>query len=467
MKRILYHITALLLAVTLCACERLEVCGDGLQEILFDTGSDLEVTTKAMSERTSAAGFTCMATRSDGTTFINNVKTTTSGSYQVVSGRTWPASGSLSFYGVLPNVSMTNNSGTVSCPVGSSSSPLAGTEDYIVASKKSVSNATIPVSMQFAHILSYVEGMQMEGARSDAYYSVSKASFSHPTYGTYNLSSGTWSSTGGSKTREMDDFDDFWGDDSAYQSGGFSLIPGTYTLSVSYEITYNGVSKTYSRSASFTLEPGKKSTIYATLTDDYRSLAVTISVADWVNGTTWSDDCADSSKPVGGSGGDSGSGGSTGPSYTVNLSAGTYGWDYSMASVEENIVYESGNSGVGSSMAVMSITIKGYTAFTFYAYASGESNYDYIAVSKPNTDLYSQITSNGGWKSVTSQSSLSNMHTTVLTPSADPEDPAEDVAYVPVSFSGLSAGTTYTIQVIFGKDGTVNRGLDTGFIYIP
>lgn len=466
MKRIPINIILPFLAAAICGCERTDTCPDVLHEIRFDSGLCPEVSTKAMSERTSAAGFTCLALRSDGSTFIDNVRTTTLGSYQTVPGRYWPASGTLSFYGVLPNVSMTRSSGSVICPVGSSSSPLTGSEDYIVASRTNVSNATSPVSMQFSHILSQVSGLTLTGSRTGASTTVSSASFTHPTYGTYSLSTGSWSSTGGTASSSFSGFGTISGTGSGTASSDFSVIPGTYTLSVTYTVTSGGASRAYTKTGTFTLAAGKKSTVSATLSDDFADLSVSVSVAEWDPGATWTDDCADSTRPV--SGGDTGGGSTGGPSCSVNLSAaGSYGWTESQYSVGGRTVYQSTNNGVGSSMAVMTMTIKGYTEFTFYAYASGESNYDYIAVSKPDTDLYSQIGSNGGWKSVTSQSSLSNMHTTVLKPSVDPEDPADGTVYVPVSFSGLSAGTTYTIQVIFGKDGSVDRGLDRGFIYIP
>lgn len=465
MKRIPINIILPFLAAAICGCERTDTCPDVLHEIRFDSGLCLDVDTKAMSERTSAAGFTCLALRSDGSTFIDNVRTTTSGSYQTVPGRYWPASGTLSFYGVLPNVSMTRSSGSVICPVGSSSSPLTGSEDYIVASRTNVSNATSPVSMQFGHILSQVSGLTLTGSGSGVTTTVSSASFAHPTYGTYSLSAGSWSSTGGSTSASFTGFSTIIGTGTRTSASDFSVIPGTYTLSVTYTVTSGEASKTYTKTGTFTLAAGKKSSISATLSDDFVGLTISVSVADWAPGATWTDDCADSTIPVGG--GDTGGGSTGGPSCSVNLNAGSYGWEDAMAWADGSRVYQSTNPGVGSSMAVMSITIKGYTEFTFYAYASGESNYDYIAVSKPNTDLYSQISAGGGWKSVTSQSSLSNMHATVLKPSADPEDPEDDSAYVPVSFTGLSAGTSYTIQVIFGKDSSVDRGLDRGFIYIP
>jgi len=292
------HLTYLTRAVgalfLLSGCTALDPCTDALRSpILFDAGEDgtLPVETRAMSARTSAAGFTCMAVTSSGTTFINNATTTTSGSYEVVSGRYWPATGTLSFYGVLPNASMTNASGTVTVPVGSSSSPLAGTEDWIVAASEGVSNATSPIPMTFGHILAHIQGLTFTGSLAGATTAIGYIAFTHPTYGVYDLTAGTWSSKGGSKTESLPCPGSISGTGTGSSAPDLSVIPGTYTLRVGYTVTSaEGASENYMREGTFTLTAGKRHTISATLSDSFLDLGLSVSVSSWTSGGTWLED---------------------------------------------------------------------------------------------------------------------------------------------------------------------------------
>ncbi len=292
------HLTYLTKAVgalfLLSGCTALEPCTDALRfPILFDTGEDgaLHVETRAMSTRTSAAGFTCMAVSSSGTTVINNVKTSTSGSYQVVSGRYWPATGTLSFYGVLPNASMLNASGTVSVPVGSSTKPLNGTEDWIVAASKGVSNATSPIPMTFSHILAHIERVRLTGSLAGATTVIRSITFTHPTYGIYNLTSGSWDLKRGSARESLPGPGTISGTGTGTSAPDLSVIPGTYTLTVSYNVTSaDGASESYTKAGSFTLTPGKRHTIAATLSDSFQDLEVSVSVSPWTSGGGWQED---------------------------------------------------------------------------------------------------------------------------------------------------------------------------------
>ncbi len=273
-------------------CTALEPCPEAQRTpILFETREDdsLSVQTRSMTERTSAAGFTCLAVNASGTTVVSNVKTTTSGSRQELSGKYWPSSGTLSFYGVLPNTNMSNSSGTVILTVGSSLSPLDGTEDYIVASKKNVANATSPVSMSFSHILAHIEGVTLTGSVDGATTTVRSISFSRPTSGVYNMSTGAWTNKLGSQTTSLSRPGSISGTGTGSAASDLSVIPGTYTLSVTYTVSMGGVSETYTRTGSFTLTAGKRHTITATLSDSFQDLSVGVSVSLWSASTAWTE----------------------------------------------------------------------------------------------------------------------------------------------------------------------------------
>jgi hypothetical protein len=95
----------------------------------------------------------------------------------------------------------------------------------------------------------------------------------------------------------------------------------------------------------------------------------------------------------------------------------------------------------------MYFTISGYEEFTFYIRSNGESNFDYVMVgnlnSVPNTGYNYRNTygkSNGN-------SSFNN--------------------YTPVTFSDLNKDQTYTIYVVYHKDGSNNYYSDRGYVLIP
>lgn len=453
MKRFLpYFLCILPLAACLTCCVKEEAYPVEEKAIVFRTGEDLDISTKAMGERTSAANFTCLATKGTST-FISNVKTITSGSYQTISNKYWPASGTLSFYGVLPNVNMTNSSGTVTVPVGSSSAPLNGTEDYIVAAAKDVANATSPVTMSFSHILAHVGTLTLTGSRAGAITTVSSVSFWHPIYGVYNLTSGTWSSTGGSASSALACPSAISGTASKSSSNDFSVIPGTYSLSVTYTVAVGAASKTYTKSGNFTLSAGRKHTISATLSDDFRPLSVSTLVKFWESGSSWTDDCADAS--------------ATKKSIRVNMFAASDSpWVESDFTIGGYKVYESGNKGSSTSIAGMSVTIKGFSAFDMYVFVSGEKNYDYMLVGNEDIDLNDYF-DNNPWKSATSLTISQDIKKIVNREGYTSDDPEADDSYELVQYTGLDASQSYTIHIVYGKDNSVDRGLDKGFVYFP
>lgn len=116
--------------------------------------------------------------------------------------------------------------------------------------------------------------------------------------------------------------------------------------------------------------------------------------------------------------------------------------DYSYRALRSYSNYNKHNSD-----AIMYFTISGYEEFTFYIRSNGESNFDYVMVgnlnSVPNTGYNYRNTygkSNGN-------SSFNN--------------------YTPVMFSDLNKDQTYTIYVVYHKDGSNNYYSDRGYVLIP
>lgn len=409
----------------------------------------LDVETKAVSERTTAEGFTCTALRSDGSLFIDNARTVTSGSRQVISGRCWPATGTLSFYGVLPNVSMSVSGGAVRIPVGSSSSPLNGSEDYIVAAAKNVANATSPVPMTFGHILGSISGVTLKGSRPGATTRIQAISVSVPSWGTYDAASGSWTARNGSRSVSIPaPSSAVSGTGSASSTADFSAIPGQCTLTVTYTVTVGGVSVTYTRSGAFTLSAGKRHTVSATLSDDLRDLSVSVSVTPWVSAGSWTEHFE----------------GGPEPEWAIYTGIG---WEHTDYTYNGDYVYGSTIEGQDDAMAALTVEFSGYSSFTLFVASSSESTYDFAAVSEPDFDLLGYMEDNYGcWEPDIVREVGEGVYQ-VVEGDQDFDDPCDQDSYTPVTFTGLDPGTTYSVQVLYGKDVSLARGLDRAFVFIP
>lgn len=134
-------------------------------------------------------------------------------------------------------------------------------------------------------------------------------------------------------------------------------------------------------------------------------------------------------------------------------------------------LYMSGNAGKNSSVSLMTIDVTGYKKFTMYARSSGESNYDYIMISKPNVSInnfMSDICLSHRSKTPTNYTYLSlkgKATSTSITKSLYSAS-----AFTKVEFNLKDyIYSTPTCQIIcaFVKDNSQNQQDDAGFIYIP
>lgn len=99
-----------------------------------------------------------------------------------------------------------------------------------------------------------------------------------------------------------------------------------------------------------------------------------------------------------------------------------------------------------NSEAVMSFSIKGYRSFTFYIRSYGEAHFDYVmvGVNKLPTTLSNYSNTKGYSSPGTSMS-----------------------YYKTVTLNNLSESLTYTVYVVYCKDGYNNVGTDRGYVLIP
>lgn len=104
------------------------------------------------------------------------------------------------------------------------------------------------------------------------------------------------------------------------------------------------------------------------------------------------------------------------------------------------------NYHIPNSTSTMSFTIKGYKTFSFLIRSNGESNQDYVMVGIDRMPTrYSNYVSTRGEAS--SGTAYSN--------------------YKTVTLNNLNVTDSYTIYVVYCKDGTLDRGTDRGYVLIP
>lgn len=120
-----------------------------------------------------------------------------------------------------------------------------------------------------------------------------------------------------------------------------------------------------------------------------------------------------------------------------------------IADTENYIFYESfSNKGVNSGKASMTITIDGYSEFTFKVRNYSESNYDYVVVNNlDNTTVPS-------WQPASGSVYYTN------------KGLSSSSVWYDVTFSNID-GNSHTILITYGKDSTTNSNDDRGYIAIP
>lgn len=305
LKRFIFTLTVISLVGGLfCCCDKetpIEESTDPFQkeEVDYDfsdgiwfSASDAQGT-KAFTALTSAKQFQVLGLNATTSATYCNARTVTNGSYEKIGSYYWPNGFNLSFFCNLQSkgatnsvIAMTNTTGVVTMPCGTSSAKLAGDEDIITAKALNQTKPTVGdkvVALTFDHILSKIAGCTFTGTVADATTTVTALSISHPKYGTYKLNDGTWSNLGTAESSALSLPAAISGTGSQSSTDDKTVIPGTYTLSVSYTVSINGAEYSYTKTGSAVLAAGKNCTIKASLTNDLVPIQFSTTVTAWVN----------------------------------------------------------------------------------------------------------------------------------------------------------------------------------------
>lgn len=435
------------------------------EEISFIV-DDNSFATKRMMERTSITAFNTLAVGQDNRTLVDNVITAKNGNLEVLPGKYWPSDGTLSFYGILPAVEMTNTDGYVSFPVGSSSSKLNGTEDYVFAYRRNVSYATSPVNLTFNHILGCIDNFKATGSTADATTTINSITVSCPRSGTYQCSGGTesWSGLGTYETVSLPisfasashpaGSDRIEGKETGTVNSSFSMIPGTYTIRIRYSVKYGNISRNYDKTGSVNLGKGKKSNISVILANDLSDLDFSTSVVDWENGNLAGEWREDFRAPKW---------------YDIQTNGGQ--WYKTPNTLADNAseydgFYMNENTLSEKSLNTITITWAGYESFSFKLHVSYTGNYQRgVVVSGLDEDLLSRMPvsnstgANYYWEMYSSGIRLSEcMYIGTSGSNADIN------SYKTYTYSGLDPSKTYSVQIIAVNCGGNWNGVNSTLI---
>lgn len=313
MRKKFFNLTVLFalisVAVLFCSCQKEgyspvpSVNKEVGQPILFGVaGFSAHAYTKALTPNALSSldgGFMVTAVAPDKSSFFDKQiavkKSAIDGSHNLfeVKNYYWPTTGTMSFYGVFPKsgYDLVNTSGAVSFPVGTSTAQFDGKSDVIAAKAVNVANRTEKVSLDFGHVLHWVNGIKFTNNDENATFKVKSISLDAPGYGTFNFVSdslGNWSGLPAKASYKK--YDLFSGEQAIAHGNAVAIsdlkdvmviAAGACTLNVTYSVTVNGATDTYSKSAGINLWQGKKSTISAELTNDLTPILFSVSVKDW------------------------------------------------------------------------------------------------------------------------------------------------------------------------------------------
>lgn len=313
MKKNVFVLIALWVSFMTQSCQKAYSPDDGTlginNEILFSVDESAYVQTKATEYSQSTIesnGFKISAYNvTQSKAVFNNASAVKSGSYfKIDEGKYWPSTNDkYNFYAVYPNsCSIADSGASYSVSLGSSSSPWAGTSDFLVASTLNAVR-TSSVNINFTHPLIYVSSVKMalSGAIDNISIKVKNVSITTPSYGTYSLSSQSWSSVSGTKTWTLCSTATTVSGAATSASPvnlattGYMMIPnstGTYSLTIDYDLIHNGVTVASNQSGTIsglTLKPGAKTTLMLTYNISTGGLSFSTTLSAWGTGAGYSE----------------------------------------------------------------------------------------------------------------------------------------------------------------------------------
>ena len=253
MKRICFLLIFPALLAGFASCDKLFPDG-APKEIVFGISSNATKVTEVTTANLTS--FYVLATQTSGgteTDYWGGQATATKSCDDYLTGKYWTEDGDpeLHFYASNASLTFSASGPTVTAD---------GSQDVVVAYKES-SSYKARNALTFSHIFSRVGNVTLETQSGYELSAVSATLKDAVTSGTYNLKTGIWVSTGTPVDVPLGTFS---GSTSAQTSGNdLYVVPGTYSISVNYTLTKNGVSTSFSKTGTVVISFGKNNTITA------------------------------------------------------------------------------------------------------------------------------------------------------------------------------------------------------------
>ena len=266
MKRIL---TSLAVVVALAACNKAETSvapspEDGALIVFMASGLKADVATKADAV-TSLSTFGVIAEETTTPKQAWSVASVTQSGTDYRTGKYWPSTDEkFAFYA--------SNSAMTYAAAGTTVSPASAANDVVVAYfPYTAASYKTKNKLVFNHIYARIGAIAVN--KPDGYDSISDVTLalSAPVGGTYNIKTSTWTAKGTAAAQTL-----------VVGSNDVYVVPGTYSLSVTYTITKGEYTETFTKSANVELVEGKINSITATApAGEATEIEFTIEINPW------------------------------------------------------------------------------------------------------------------------------------------------------------------------------------------
>lgn len=267
MKKVSFIYIIFILGILAPACQKPAATEEALMPIVFSAAEGgMELETKA-AEVTTANLTSIYVTATRGTVGESETATFTSANFTGTAGgdfnggKYWPSTNpTYHFYSSNVSHSFSSNSCTVA----------ANTETDVVCAYLESPSYLTKNTLTFNHIFGRVGTMTVNPTPG---YSISAVTvyITPRTSGTYNLRTGAWSSVSDGAQTTL-----------GTSNNNLYLVPGDYTLTISYTLTKGEFVKSYTHNATVNLSAGVTNNITATtFPDEAEQIIVSVSVAEW------------------------------------------------------------------------------------------------------------------------------------------------------------------------------------------
>lgn len=266
MKRIL---TSLAVVAALAACNKAETSvapspEDGALIVFMASGLKADVATKADAV-TSLSTFGVIAEETATPKQAWAVTSVTQSGTDYRTGKYWPSTDEkFAFYA--------SNSAMTYAAAGTTVSPASAANDVVVAYfPYTAASYKTKNKLVFNHIYARIGAVAVN--KPAGYDSISDVTLalSAPVGGTYNIRTSAWTDKGAATAQTL-----------AVGPNDVYVVPGTYSLSVTYTLTKGEYVETFTKSANVALVEGKINTITATApAGEATEIVFTIEITPW------------------------------------------------------------------------------------------------------------------------------------------------------------------------------------------